>query len=441
MRITLLNFAPPEPDPRGAGIRWWHKSGARWPATIPDRKNDGTEFFPYPFLLSYLKSLLEQDAHQVVLLDGCLEKWTTDQALAAVAATRPDYVVFETSEQTELPDRLTVGRLGALAPVVLIGPNVSEDRDDLLDWEGVHAAVPGEYLLSTRDFFRTGGPGMQRRQEIIGTTAMDALPFAHRDPVTYPRYNARFKTTPAGVQGVFVSMWGCQYRCNFCIWVHSWWSRSSQFQKAFSIERLSAELDRMQHDFPGITSFYDDCDNHDYRKPEAERFAEMMGRRGLPWAILTRADTFMTRGGEIDRDMWRAYREAGLYAVKIGVEGGQAAMDATNKRLDENVVREFVPFMQDLGISVYSSFMLGIPNTDDEADHATMRLIADLADHRPDLFEYLISYCDVTRVVPFTADTENRRRLHDGQLAIEDLYAAQGLPGSVSTVAPNNFPL
>jgi radical SAM superfamily enzyme YgiQ (UPF0313 family) len=439
MRLVLLNFAPPEPDPNGEGTRWWHKAGARWPATVLDRPNDGSSYFPWPFLLCYLKSLLDQDGHEVVLLDGCLEKWDTDQAVAAVAGHRPDYVVFETSEQTEHCDKPVVARLGELAPVVLIGPNVAEDRSDLLDWPGVHAAVVGEYILGTRDLLRAPAPGLTTRSEIIGTEQMDALPFAHRDPQLYPRYNARFKNTPAGVQGVFVSMWGCQYRCKFCIWIHSWWSRSSQFQKQFSIDRVAEELDRLQHDFPGVTSFYDDADNHAYRRPDAERFADMMGRRGLPWAVLTRADTFMTRSGDIDRDMWRAYRDAGLYAVKIGVEGAQETMDATNKRLDEGVVREFVPFMQELGVSVYCSFMLGAPGTRTEADADTMRLISDVADHRPDLFEYIISYCDVTRVTPFFGEESMRQRLRDGQIGIEALQSAGGLPGEIGTVAPNNL--
>lgn len=439
MRITLLNYAAPEHDPRGRGTRWWHKSGSRWPSTIIDRKNDGSEYFPWPFLLCYLTSLLDQDGHETVLLDGCFEQWADNTvAVERAAATHPDYIVFETSEQTEDVDQVLVTRLATLAPIVLIGPNVAENRADLLSWPGVHAAVPGEYLLSTRDYFRAPSDGMQSRQEIIGVETMDALPFAFRDPQLYPRYNARFKTTPAGVQGVYVGMWGCQYRCNFCIWVHSWWSRSSQFQKAFSLDRLSAELDRMQHDFPGITSFYDDCDNHDYRDKDADAFVEMMGRRGLPFAVLTRADTYMTRDGGIDRDMWRRYRDAGLYAVKIGIEGAQPAMDATNKRLDEDVVRDFVPFVQDLGISVYASFMLGVPGTEPSTDQQSMQMIGELADYRPELFEYLISYCDITKVVPFMSSAEGRARLHDGQSGIEDLHLDHGLPGDLASVVPNN---
>jgi radical SAM superfamily enzyme YgiQ (UPF0313 family) len=439
MRIVLLNFAPPEDDPNGRGVRWWHKSGARWPATILNRSTDGAEYFPWPFLLSYLKPLLEADEHETFLLDGCLAQWTTDQAVAETAKLRPDYIVFETSEQTEHCDQAVVARLSGVAPVVLIGPNVAEDRADLLGWDGVYAAVVGEYLLGVRDLMRAPAPGLTARKELIGQDAMDRLPFAYRDPATFPRYNARFKTTPPGVQGVFVSMWGCQYRCNFCIWVHSWWSRSSQFQKQFSVERVAAELDRLHHDVPNVTSYYDDADNHAYRRPDAERFAEMMGRRGLPWAILTRADTFMTRSGEIDRDMWRAYREAGLYAVKIGVEGVQEAMDATNKRLDESVVREFIPFMQDLGISVYCSFMIGVPGTERVVDRKTMQMIADVADYRPDLFEYFISHCDVTRVTPFYEDPAYRQRLQDGQMAVEELITVQSLYENPSVLKPNNL--
>jgi radical SAM superfamily enzyme YgiQ (UPF0313 family) len=439
MRIALLNFTPPQLDPGGAGTRWWHKSGSRWPASVLNRPTDGTEYFPWPFLLCYLKSGLEQDGHEVELVDACVRKWDTPQVQSYIAGLQPDYVVFETAEQTEELDRPVAGQLGQIAPVVLIGPNIAADRTDLLEWPGVYATVDGEYIKSARELLRAPHPGMTSRTELIGVAEMDALPFAYRDPELFSRYNARFKTTPPGVQGVFVSMWGCQYRCNFCIWVHSWWARSSQFQKHFSVERVDAEITAMRRAFPGVTSLYDDADNHDFRRPDAERFAEMMGRQGLPWAILTRADTFTTRSGDIDRDMWRAYRESGLYAVKIGVEGTQAAMDATNKRLDESKVREFIPFMQDLGISVYCSFMLGVPGTGPEVDKATMSMIKEVADYRPDLFEYFISYCDVTRVTPFFADNSTRRTLHDGQVIIEQLRREQGLPGGFGAVSPNNL--
>ncbi len=186
MRITLLNYATPETDPRGRGTRWWHKSGARWPATILDRANDGSEYSPWPFQLCYLHSLLVEDGHEVTLLDGCLEKWDEQGMLGHVQASCPDYIIFETSEQTEHVDRATVSALGSIAPVVLIGPNVREDRSDLLEWAGVHSAVPGEFLLSTRDLLRSPSLGMATRQEITGTPNMDALPFAHRDLHQYP---------------------------------------------------------------------------------------------------------------------------------------------------------------------------------------------------------------------------------------------------------------
>ena len=80
----------------------------------------------------------------------------------------------------------------------------------------------------------------------------------------------------------------------------------------------------------------------------ADRVADLMGRTGLPWAVLTRADTYMTKSGSIDREKWRFYRDNGCYALKIGVEGVQQVMDASHKHLSEEVVREFVPAMQDL---------------------------------------------------------------------------------------------
>lgn len=439
VRIAVLNFAIPERDPAGDGIRWWHKSGSRWPASVLNRRTDGSEYFPWPFLLSYLTNMLRADGHEVALLDGCLAQWSLYDAVGAVRQVRPDYIVFETSEQTEHTDVEVIGGLSTIAPIVLIGPNVAPDRGDLLQLPGCGAAIPGEYLASTVQFFRHPHDGFADPIEISGQEQMDALPFAYREPGVFPRYNARFKSTPPGVQGQFVTMWGCQYRCKFCIWIHAYWPRSSQFQKQFSLPRLKAELDHMQAAFPAITSLYDDSDNHHYKGETALEFAELMGRRLLPWAVLTRADTYMTPSGDIDREVWKAYRDNGCYGVKIGVEGAQEVMNATNKHLSESVVREFVPLMQDLGISIYCSFMIGVPNTSPESDLATLNLIDDLAAYRPDLFEYLISRCDVTRATPFIKDVALSPRLHDGQLAIEELKRMGTLRQEFNILGPNNL--
>lgn len=439
MKIALVNYALPEPDSQSRGTRWWHKSGSRWPATILDRANDGLQYFPWPFLLCYLKSMLEQNGYEVELLDGCFHQWPLERLELEVRRCAPDWIVFETSEQTEHSDPAVLERIGPLAPVVLIGPNVTEEQTAFLSWPCCTAAVPGEYLASVVDFFRAPIEGFAPRREITGVDQMDALPFAWRDPEIYPRYNARFKTSPPGMQAQFVSMWGCQYRCKFCIWIHAYWPRTSQFKKHFSIDRIASELDRLRADFPQVGSLYDDSDNHDYRnRDDAHAFAEMMGRQGLPWAVLTRADTYMSKDGSIDWETWRAYRDNGLHAVKIGIEGTQEVMDLTNKHLSEEAVRAFIPGMQDLGVSVYASFMVGVPGSSPAADRQTMRLIDDLAAYRPDMFEYFVSYCDITRATPFK-DVRAPSVPHDGQAVIEALVRSGEVERPEAAVDPLNL--
>ena len=198
MRIVIVNFAEPIQREKGRLTRWWHKSGSRWPATIADRGNDGQDYFPYPFLLCYLKSVLESRGHEVVFLDGCVNKWTSAEAMTAIRKSLPDFIVFETSEQTEECDRRFLEKLGGSIPVCLVGPNVEESREDLLAWPGVEACVPGEFILSVADFFEAPVAGIAPRREVLGVEEMDSLPFAYRDAQQFPRYNARFKTTPKG---------------------------------------------------------------------------------------------------------------------------------------------------------------------------------------------------------------------------------------------------
>jgi len=437
MRVTILNYALPEPCQTSNGTRWWHKSGSRWPATISDRANDGTGYFPWPFLLAYLHSLLEKAGHSVVTVDACLMKLDLAQVVEMVAASEPEIVIFETSEQTEHSDPVILEQISSIAPVLLIGPNVQKDRLDLLNWPGVKAAVPGEYLISVADYLANPGVGMASQREVLGVEQMDALPFAYRDPDLFERYSARFKTTPEGPQGQFVSMWGCQYRCKFCIGIHAYWPNSSQIQKLFSLDRLEREVQGLVEAFPGVTSLYDDADNHFYRqRDDAIAYGDIMGRTGLPWAVLTRSDSYML-DGSVDRDLWRHWAENGCYAVKIGVEGGQRVADATNKRLDIENVREFVRTVQDLGIQVFASFMVNVPGMDKQSEQETLDLIQELNSYNPDLFEYFISSCDVTEVSPFRKDVETSN--HDGQAQIERVIDDGKLDIMSLSQQPNNI--
>jgi radical SAM superfamily enzyme YgiQ (UPF0313 family) len=131
-------------------------------------------------------------------------------------------------------------------------------------------------------------------------------------------------------------------------------------------------------------SFYFDDDTFNIGKPRILALAkEIKDRRiNLPWAIMARADT-------MDREMLTALKNAGLYALKYGVESGsQGIVSAACKGLNLDRVKETVQFTRELGIKYHLTFMLGLPGETWETVKETIRFALEMD---PDSVQFSIA--------------------------------------------------
>nr|MBC8263824.1 radical SAM protein [Anaerolineales bacterium] len=125
-------------------------------------------------------------------------------------------------------------------------------------------------------------------------------------------------------------------------------------------------------------------DTFDIGKPRILKLCNEIKRRNLslPWTAMARADT-------ADREMLEAMAGAGLYAIKYGVESGvQELVDAADKSLNLNRVKETVRITKDLGVKVHLTFTLGLPGETEETIQRTLDFATEVD---PDSMQFSIA--------------------------------------------------
>jgi radical SAM superfamily enzyme YgiQ (UPF0313 family) len=156
----------------------------------------------------------------------------------------------------------------------------------------------------------------------------------------------------------------------------------------------------------GFRSFYIDDDTTNIGKQRMLKLADELGSRrvNVPWAMMARADTS-------DEETYARLREAGMVAIKFGVESGvQSLVDACGKQLDLNKVRRTVKFLKSLGVRIHLTFAFGLPGETVESVRRTIEFAFEL-----DPFSIQFSI-----ITPFPGSSHFRMAEEKGQLVTYD---------------------
>jgi len=226
---------------------------------------------------------------------------------------------------------------------------------------GIHPSVDPDRSASLKADDIIGGEGekaftawLEGRKEDSGRPDLNELPFVDRelfgplreDPIGYLR--EPFHTIIIGR--------GCPHRCTFCYPAEKTLFGSKIRMR--SVENVITELLELKGRY-GLNSFliHDDCFSA-FPKYIAE-FIEAKNKY-LPDATFycqSRADHITKRP-----EMFKALHWAGLRGCLIGMESGsQRILDFLKKQttVEQNI--EAAAILNDLGISVWSNLMVGIP--------------------------------------------------------------------------------
>jgi radical SAM superfamily enzyme YgiQ (UPF0313 family) len=376
MRVFLGNG--PWAKPGYYGVR----AGSRW----PHFEDEHLEYMPFPFFLAYAAAVLERERVPVLLVDALAEKIDRAAFLERLAAFTPELVVLEVSTISIAADLATVGAIRERFPAVKIAVAglhaymyepawLTEHRD-------VDFVLVGEYELALLDLVQRLDEGatpagcaglLWREDDTVHDEGrrplledLDSMPWPARHFLPMTEYHDE----PGSIPRPSVQMWasrGCPFGCVFCAWPQIMYNSSKY--RVRGVRDTVDEMEWLVGEY-GFASVYFDDDTFNVSKERTLAMAREIKNRnlGVPWAIMARADL-------MDRETLEALKDAGLFALKYGVESSDAALlDQMNKNLNIDKVHKIIGITRELKIKMHLTFLFGMPGETQETAEATIAM-------------------------------------------------------------------
>ena len=375
------------------------RAGSRW----PHFEREDSRYMPFPFQLAYAAAVLEKNGIEVLLVDGVAERMRDDEFLDRIRRFEPDLVLLEVSTISIDVDMRFVREMrciiGSQGRIALCGLHAFMREPSFFNENPeVDFVLIGEYeftLLELAKAIEAGGDlsdvlGLIYRAEDGSVIAnpprslvedIDIFPWPARHFLPMESYyDDPWQCLPEPC----VQMWasrGCPYNCIFCCWPQIMYGNNKYRMR--DPAKVVDEMEWLVKE-KGFNSVYFDDDTFNINKKLVLAICgEIKKRRlGVPWAIMARADT-------MDEEMLLALKEAGLVALKYGVESAsQKIIDSIGKKLDLKKVVDAVKMTKELGIRTHLTFMFGLPGETKRTMKKTVKLALKLD---PDSVQFSIA--------------------------------------------------
>jgi radical SAM superfamily enzyme YgiQ (UPF0313 family) len=345
-----------------------------------------------PDWLAYATAVLEQDGHDVKLIDMVALGQTRAGLAAIVRETQPDFVVLDATTPSIFSDIDCARSVkkNSKACVIMVGPHVSVLPEETLRASAgaVDVVCVGEYDYTVRDVVRAWQGGQPQLETVRGiayyrdgaavrTPArelienLDELPFPAWHHLDLLKYFDGGKLYP---YIDIISGRGCPNQCIFCLWPQAMHGVRYRFRSPGNV------VDEIEHDIglcprvlKGGEFFFED-DTFTVNKERAIGLCDEILRRRLriTFSVNARADT-------ADEKMFRAMKKAGCRELLVGFESGvQRILDRSRKNITLDESRAFMRTARAAGLEVHGCFVIGLPGETPETARETIEFALSL---------------------------------------------------------------
>ncbi len=357
------------------------RAGSRWPH-IKD-VSEGN-YLPFPFFLCYAVSLLNKNGFETDMIDAIAEGMTEEKFMKLLSEKDPDILVAETSVPSFYYDMRLLRKISSLGiSIVLCGPHSETYKEEFLDrYDFIDFVLFGEYELTLLELMKALQEGRKDLSCLDGLIWKDnnggviknhprppfdinMLPWPHREGLPMEKYWDLPGDIPHPSAQMLASR-GCPFGCTFCLWPQVLFGGRNY--RARDVDDVVDEMEYLIKE-KKFRSIYFDDDTFNIGKERIMRLCGRIIEKGLnktPWAIMAKADL-------MDEELLRSMKEAGLFAVKYGVENvSQALIDSCNKNLNVDNTEKIIKLTKDLGIKTHLTFTFGLPGETKETINKTI---------------------------------------------------------------------
>lgn len=345
----------------------------------------------YPLWLSCATGVLEEDSHEVRLVDAPAWGWNRDDVMKDVVAFCPDMVVVDTSF-VSLANDIVVGQVikGRVkdATVVLVGPPASQSSEEMLSKDGIDVVARFEYEFTLRELARVlesggniaGVKGISYKQGGKGVHNPDREPTTARDLDEMP-FVSRVYKKHLNVRDYFLgsSLYpevqifagrGCPHQCTFCSWPETFTGRKYRVRSA---ESIVDELEYIKKELPQVREVFVEDDTFTIDRKVVQATCDEIRRRNLNivWSCNVRA--------EFDYETMREMKKAGCRLIIVGFESGNdGILENIKKGITAERMRKFNSDAKKAGLIVQGDFIIGLPGETQETVQQTLNFIREL---------------------------------------------------------------
>ena len=394
MRIILLNL------PWRKNNRWGVRAGSRWPFTSEPEEGNYIKYIPFPFFLAHAASLLKSKNNDIKLIDAIAQELDEQRVADEIDVYNPSIVVIETSTPSfdnDIRFACQIKRRIFNSSIVLCGPHATTyakdilRRDDVVDY-----ILMGEYEYTLLDLVnRLKKPGnlktvlglafRNKHAVVINKPRptiknLDDLPWPEREESVIYKYNDGFAGLPVPNVQMYSSR-GCPFHCIFCLWPQVLYGEHKYRKRSpvKVVEEMAWLINKLN-----FKAVYFDDDVFNIDKIHVTNICEEIMKRKIktPWAVMARADL-------MDEKLLSLMSNAGLYAVKYGVESANnKVLRLCKKNLNLVNAERMIKYTKKIGIKVHLTFCLGLPGETKQSIQDTVNFIAET---KPDSLQFSLA--------------------------------------------------
>jgi len=394
----------------------------------------------HPLGLGYIGSYLEQNNHQVIIIDANAECLSDKQIIVRVQKYLPDIIGFSATTPAFIHAKRLIKKLKkefSNIKIIIGGAHITAVPEDAISNCNADIGVIGEGEKTTIELIKyfenrqktsllkIKGIVYKNGQRVIKTQPreywknIDEIPFPARhlmlplkklQPVP-----ASFKYLPSTH---LITSRGCPSRCTFC-------DRAvfgTRFRAA-SPKRVVEEIEEIVYKYGAKDyKFFDDTFTLN-KKRTYEICDEIINRKldKIPWACLTKVKA-------VDLDLLKYMKRAGCWQVLYGLESGDDRMLKLLKKgntVEDN--KKAVMWAHKAGLNIRADFIVGTPGETIESLYSTLNFALSLP----------LGYAHFNKFIPLPG-TEIYRQLIE-QRGVNDFYNYNKESSSITALTTVDF--